>query len=180
MSGAAETMYRDLVDRGLEAAFLTRPDGTILYANPAACELVGYSLQELQTLGREAVVESGDPRLQAALKERARTGRFRGVIAMRHKNGSTFPASISSAVFIDADGEERTSMYVRRLESGLPELVPICAYCKRVRDESAQWHPVEVLVSSELGVRFSHGICPHCYAEEFAAGPPPATDRGRE
>ncbi len=47
-----------------------------------------------------------------------------------------------------------------RLHS-LPEVVTICASCKRVRD-GGEWHPVEQFVSDHSGVHFSHGLCPAC------------------
>jgi sigma-B regulation protein RsbU (phosphoserine phosphatase) len=50
----------------------------------------------------------------------------------------------------------------------LQELVPICSYCKKVRDDSNYWHQVENYVSARTGVQFSHGICPQCYPKVIA------------
>ena len=47
---------------------------------------------------------------------------------------------------------------VRRLSG----LLPICAYCKAIRDDSDYWHRVEEYVSEHADVQFSHGICPDC------------------
>jgi DNA-binding response OmpR family regulator len=47
---------------------------------------------------------------------------------------------------------------VRRLTG----LLPICAYCKAIRDDSDYWHRVEEYVSEHADVQFSHGICPNC------------------
>jgi len=44
----------------------------------------------------------------------------------------------------------------------LQGLLPICCYCKKVRDDSAYWHTVEEYISAHAEVRFSHGICPDC------------------
>ena len=41
-------------------------------------------------------------------------------------------------------------------------LLPICAYCKKVRDDQNYWHQVETYVSRHADVRFSHGVCPDC------------------
>ena len=41
-------------------------------------------------------------------------------------------------------------------------LLPICAYCKKVRDDKNYWHQVESYVSQHADVRFSHGVCPDC------------------
>ena len=65
MTRPAESIYAQLVEHGLDAAFLTRPeDGAILYANPAACRLFGYTLDEFRALGRSAVVDLSDPRIR--------------------------------------------------------------------------------------------------------------------
>jgi PAS domain-containing protein len=41
-------------------------------------------------------------------------------------------------------------------------LVPICAWCKKIRDDAGYWHEVEVYVCDHTGAEFSHGICPEC------------------
>jgi PAS domain-containing protein len=43
-----EKSYGALLENALDAVFLTRPDGTIRYANPAACALFGYTIDEFR------------------------------------------------------------------------------------------------------------------------------------
>lgn len=47
-------------------------------------------------------------------------------------------------------------------------LLPICAWCKKVRDDQDYWQEVETYVASHSEARFSHGICPDCLASEKA------------
>lgn len=60
---------------------------------------------------------------------------------------------------------------VRDLEAALSQvkqlqgLLPICSYCKKIRDEQNYWHRVESYLSEHTAVEFSHGICPSCYTE---------------
>ncbi len=49
----------------------------------------------------------------------------------------------------------------------LSGLLPICAYCKRIRDDRDYWREVEVFVRAHAPVEFSHGICPRCVVEHF-------------
>ena len=42
-------------------------------------------------------------------------------------------------------------------------LLPICAYCKKIRDDQNYWQRVEEYVSAHTDAQFSHGICPECY-----------------
>lgn len=44
----------------------------------------------------------------------------------------------------------------------LTGLLPICAYCKSIRDDSNYWHRVEEYVTEHSDAQFSHGICPKC------------------
>ena len=63
---------------------------------------------------------------------------------------------------------------VRDLEKALSQvhqlhgLLPICCYCKKIRDDHNYWHQVESYVSQYADVRFSHGVCPDCL-EKFRA-----------
>ncbi|HEV2695682.1 MAG TPA: response regulator [Verrucomicrobiae bacterium] len=42
-------------------------------------------------------------------------------------------------------------------------LIPICGYCKKIRDDRGFWDQVECFVSKHSEARFSHGICPQCF-----------------
>ena len=53
---------------------------------------------------------------------------------------------------------EQALSRVRQLQG----LLPICAYCKRIRDDQNYWSQVETYIAEHLDVRFSHGICPSC------------------
>jgi sigma-B regulation protein RsbU (phosphoserine phosphatase) len=44
-------------------------------------------------------------------------------------------------------------------------ILPICSYCKKVRNDSDSWQQVEAYVSAHSAVRFSHGVCPQCVEE---------------
>ncbi len=52
---------------------------------------------------------------------------------------------------------------LQRTVSQLEGLLPICSYCKKIRDEEQHWSGVEEYVSRRTDATFSHGICPDCY-----------------
>jgi phosphoserine phosphatase RsbU/P len=56
---------------------------------------------------------------------------------------------------------------VRKLKS----LLPICMYCKSVRDDRDYWHQIDEYIHTETGTDFSHGICPNCLARLQAGEP---------
>jgi hypothetical protein len=44
----------------------------------------------------------------------------------------------------------------------LQEILPICSYCRKIRDDENYWHTVEGYISEHTSTRFSHSICPSC------------------
>ncbi len=57
---------------------------------------------------------------------------------------------------------ERILGYTRQV-SQLERLMPICSYCKKVRDDQNYWQQIEGYISKRTGSHFSHAICPDCY-----------------
>jgi CheY-like chemotaxis protein len=57
-------------------------------------------------------------------------------------------------------------------------LLPICSYCKRIRDDRDYWNGLEHYISSHSDAKFTHGVCPSCMrdalSEVEAAGKPRA------
>jgi DNA-binding response OmpR family regulator len=50
----------------------------------------------------------------------------------------------------------------------LEGLLPICSYCKRIRDGDVYWRQVESFIQSRTEAQFSHSICPDCYQSRVA------------
>ena len=46
-------------------------------------------------------------------------------------------------------------------------LLPICMYCKKIRDDKQYWQQVEGYIAKHSEAQFSHGICPDCYKKYF-------------
>lgn len=56
---------------------------------------------------------------------------------------------------------EKAEYQVRQLEG----ILPICSYCKNIRDEKNQWRRLEEYIEDRSKAEFSHGICPECFAK---------------
>ncbi|HLP02470.1 MAG TPA: response regulator [Opitutaceae bacterium] len=69
--------------------------------------------------------------------------------------------------------EDRLATKVCELQEALAQIktlrgiVPICASCKRIRDDAGYWRQVEAYVAAHSEVTFSHGICPECMAKLY-------------
>lgn len=79
--------------------------------------------------------------------------------------------------------QARLSHRVRQLEEAMANvkqlqgLLPICAYCKKIRNDRNYWQQVEGYISEHSEAQFSHGVCPECFAKyvrpELDKLPPP-------
>ncbi|AKB35071.1 sensory transduction histidine kinase [Methanosarcina siciliae C2J] len=108
----SEERYRSLYENSLDGILLTKPDGTILCANPQACQMFGMTEDEIIRAGREGLVVN-DEKLAAALEERRLTGRVRAELTYRRKDGLTLVCDVTSKIFVGADGNINTSQIIR-------------------------------------------------------------------
>jgi len=49
----------------------------------------------------------------------------------------------------------------------LNRLVPICSYCKKIREDDEYWTQIETYIHNHSGSNFTHGICPDCYEKQL-------------
>lgn len=184
-----------LFHNSLDGLMLTSPDGTILDANPSACRILGRTREEILNEGRQGLIDGTDPRLPSFIAERKRTGKAHGELTPRRKDGTMFPVEFSSVVFENPDGDLRTCLIIRDISDrkaaeaereqlikelqealarvkSLSGLLPICASCRKIRDQQGLWHELEVYIRKHTEADFTHGICPDCrrslYPESFA------------
>ena len=65
--------------------------------------------------------------------------------------------------------EEERELLVKKLQAALAEvgtlqgILPICSYCKRIRDDENYWESVDNYISRHTNTQFTHSICPSCY-----------------
>jgi hypothetical protein len=53
----------------------------------------------------------------------------------------------------------------------LDGLLPICAWCKKIRDDKGYWNHLESYIAGRSGAEFTHGICPD-FMKTMRGGPP--------
>jgi PAS domain S-box-containing protein len=69
--------------------------------------------------------------------------------------------------FVHPDDRERTLKQNAEVRT-LREILPICSYCKKIRDDENYWQSVESYFSRHTNTRFSHGVCPSCFEKMVA------------
>ncbi|MDI9576916.1 MAG: PAS domain S-box protein, partial [Thermoproteota archaeon] len=108
----SEDENRLLFENSFDGVMLTKPDGSILSANPAACRMLRMSEQEIIKVGRQGIVVK-DEKLKNALKEREQTGKVVSEFTFKRKDGSTFVGEASSNLFLSSSGEVKSCLIIR-------------------------------------------------------------------
>ncbi len=170
--------------------FIIDDDLRILYANPMGIEMlchdrkvlinrrcgeVFYCTHSLETeggCGRDK--HCRDCAIRRAVKEACATG---GVSrGMAHINRAAWVTDAYTHCLVTASGFTWNGRRLATLTlQDVPEfversgLVPICAWCRKVRAPEGEWQSLEDYLSDQLRVGVTHGMCPDC-AARLAAG----------
>jgi len=172
---------------------ITDSAGRITYANDEFCRLSKFSREEL--LGQDhRLINSGyhSKEFIRDLWTTIASGRvWKGEVRNRAKDGTIYWVDATIVPFLGADGAPvqyvaiRTEITARKraeadresliqeLTKALQEvktlsgLLPICASCKKVRDDSGYWNQIETYIARNSSATFSHGLCPDCGVKFF-------------
>ena len=153
--------------------------------NPAWEKTLGYTLEELQsrpmfefvhpddlqrTLNQNLAVRTGGQALSFENRYRCKDGSFKWLLWNATPD---FERDVIYGVARDITErkrlEEERERLLHDLQSALAEvkvlqkILPICMYCRKVRDDVDFWDDVETYIAKHTETRFSHGVCPSCY-----------------
>jgi PAS domain S-box-containing protein len=159
--------------------------------NPAWEQTLGFTREELMSRPFIEFVHPDDRERTLAQNARVRGGGQALAFENRYlcKDGSyrwfrwnAAPDSAEKVIYSAARdvteskrAEDEREQLVRELQDALAEvnslraILPICSYCRKIRDDENYWHTVESYFSQHTTTRFSHGICPGCMETEIAA-----------
>lgn len=181
-----------IVESSEDAIYGKNLDSLIVSWNPAAERIYGYSAEEI--IGRSIVALFPLNRRDELLDILATIRRGETVTIEEterlHKSGRKIPMSLTVSPIRNAEGEiigastisrditklkqasyEREEL-IKRLTAAanhvrtLSGMLPICASCKRIRDDRGYWQQVETYISNHSQASFTHGVCPQC-AEKY-------------
>lgn len=113
----SEQKYKAFFENSLDAMVLSNPQGDIIEVNQATCQLLGYKEEELKKLKRSDIIDPTDENLAPFLERRRSVGLAVGELRFVRKDGKIVDAELSSAIFHDAEGKEKTSMIIRDVSS---------------------------------------------------------------
>jgi PAS domain S-box-containing protein len=169
------------------AISLTRlSDGRIFEVNDFFTRITGYSVEEI--MGKTTIdlnLWSHDEDRNEIVRELTSKGSASMREVQFKKKSGDVTTVLLSAELIDINGlpcilssiaditdrkiqEQERERLIKELQGALSEvktlsgLLPICASCKKIRDDSGYWNQLETYISRHSSAEFSHGICPEC------------------
>ena len=154
--------------------------------NPAWERTLGFTVEELtarpfiefvhpddreRTLAQNARVRAGGQALAFENRYLCKDGSFRWLRwNAAPDSGRQSIYSVARDITEQKAAEEERDRLLAELRAALAEvkvlreILPICSYCRKIRDDEDYWHTVEHYVARHTSTRFSHGICPPCMA----------------
>ena len=187
------TVSKDYVNNILESMIdsliVVDSRGAIQTVNRAASILLGYGQEELIGKPIDAILTTSKGK---ELEIRAGKNGFENQEAyFKTKDGRKVPILFGRSVMKDDEGhltrmvisgrditerkrtEEERENIIQQLQKALAEvkqlsgLLPICASCKKIRDDKGYWNQIETYIHEHSEAKFSHGICPDCFKKLY-------------
>jgi PAS domain S-box-containing protein len=169
--------YRAMYEQSPDGVLFTAPDGRVLAANPAACEILGRTESDICSLGRQGLADHSDDRWGVLLAERARAGHARGVARMIRGDGAHIEVEMSARIFTEAGGQQRTCTVIRdvtervRMESELVESRASLAEAERIAQMgSCEWDLISDQTTCSEGLLRIYGISRDEFDASFEGG----------
>jgi PAS domain S-box-containing protein len=159
----SEKRYRELVENSPGFIFTHDLSGRILSVNPAAADALGFSPNEvvgshLFDFAAELDQSDFESYLQVIREKRTVEGYLRLVA----KNGEDRTWYYRNFHYEEPGRAPYVIGHAEDISGILRGILPICASCKRIRNQRGDWEQVEAYIREHTEAEFSHGICPEC------------------
>ena len=183
----SEQKYQHLTESLLDTVYEFDREGRFTYVNEAGTHMFGYSKQEILNGLRvqDTMIERDRAISQKVIGDIFNENTTVGERAFLRKDGSQFIGEIHSGpiymgdevvgvrgMLRDITSSKQAEVALKQerdnLQDALAEvktlsgLLPICAHCKKIRDDKGYWNQIEAYISDHSEADFSHSICPEC------------------
>jgi len=191
----SERYLRALIKNTLDTIFTIDLQGNIVFQNVVAEKLTGYSIDDLLNMNIEDLLapeyrEFIADRMNKRIRGENMPQPFSFEII--HKAGHRVPLELTTTSIYDDDknligiqgvardvtkrkqAEQEREELIQELQEALAEVkrlsgfLPICTYCKNIRDDKGYWNQIEEYIRDRSDAEFSHSICPDCLKKHFA------------
>ncbi|HUO76027.1 MAG TPA: CHASE domain-containing protein [Thermodesulfovibrionales bacterium] len=192
----SEERFRRIFEDGPLGMMISDLHYSTLKVNKAFCEMLGYSEQELLERNIEDITYPEDVEKSVKLSKQVLRGKIPLFsIEKRYvkKTGETLWVNLTATTIRDQEGnvlyamgmvediserkavEHEKELLISELQDALANiktlkgLIPICAWCKKIRDDKGYWKKVETYIEEHSDASFTAGICPKCLHKEDPA-----------
>ncbi|MDA8084935.1 MAG: hypothetical protein M0024_14855 [Nitrospiraceae bacterium] len=178
----AWTVFISIVATVIFVLDIMSPLGLASWLGYIICLLISYHRLSTKTI---ILLTSGSSLLIILGGVLSPPGMIRPDIAFANRCGAIVVVTIMSFMLIKQKrAEAELQSKLRELEEALESvkllsgLLPICAWCKKIRNDSGYWEQIDAYITEHSNALFSHGICPECaekVSKELGLRPPHKT-----
>jgi len=189
----SEERFRRIFEDGPLGMIISDLHSSTLKVNKAFCEMLGYSEQELLERNIEDITYPEDVENSVKLSKQTLRGKIPIFsIEKRYvkKTGEILWVNFTATTIRDEEenvlyamgmvediskrkaAEQERELLISQLQDALANiktlkgLIPICAWCKKIRDDKGYWKKVETYIEEHSDASFTAGICPKCLHKE--------------
>lgn len=189
----SENRYRSFAENTSDLFYRTDIKGKITYISQSVFELSGFTVEEAtgMYMAEEVyLVPRERENFLAILRKNGRVQNFNA--QLKRKDGSVWWASTNAHYLCEKNGSiigvegitrdvteqkrahETQIKLIEELKNAMAKvrtlsgLLPICASCKKIRDDKGYWNQIESYISKHSEAEFSHGICPECTKKYYS------------
>ena len=177
----------DAVNSSVGGMIITDLNGIIHYANSSFCRMFDYTADEISGVNAADLFSTKEVRTfndVVTILDISKDDTEEFIV--EKKNGEIFTVEVSASNVTNVSGQivgrmasftdisKRKALEVdrekliKKLQDALDTIktlrgiIPICASCKKIRDDKGYWNQIEIYIKDHSYADFTHGICPEC------------------
>ncbi len=181
----SEEKHRILFESANDGIFIYDTQAKILAVNPIGCERLGYTHEEMMSMTIDQVdIPEQAKHFPDRTAQLMKQGHIKFETVHQRKDGLHVPIDVNTRLITwngqptvmsvcrditeRKQADEQKDGLVSELQKALSEvktlsgLLPICSYCRIIRDDQGYWNHLEAYIRDHSEATFSHGICQEC------------------
>ena len=177
----------DAINSTVSGLIITDLNGNIRFANPSFCKMFDYSHDDIIAMNAAELFSTKEVRTFSDVVAIVDIGKNDSQeFVVESKEGRSFVVEVTASNVTSSSGELAGRMasfiditkrkeieadrekLIDKLQDALNKIktlrgiIPICASCKKIRDDKGYWNQLENYIREHSDAVFSHGICPEC------------------
>ena len=176
----SEEKYRSITESMVNAMYICSPDFRVGFMNSAMIKKIGYDATGEKCF---QTIYGLDEKCPWCIHEKVQKGEVVTTEIVNPKDGRTYNVS-HSPIFHENGSISKMTIFrditqsklleiereklIKELKNALDQvkqlsgLLPICASCKKIKDDKGDWHQIESYIRDHSEAEFTHGICQEC------------------